>query len=269
MDNYTMSPSVAASKSMLKKKPYASENLVYRLTMEYARSSAISKPAHEPAMISTAITFGELYELYTAHRLYAPGGQVQYALPIGGADSERMLLYKEGECYYILFGVRQFKMCQHVYEMNKKAHKEVLSAKIYIAYAENMSYEHLRYLIVKYNYPDPFVIDEKAAAESPAEDVVSAEESEAPAVSKEPAAPEAEKSSVDNRGLSINILSTLILEQAKSAKELSYTVQKVAAVSQNRHAGSSCISLVSAVYRKLNNRWYWQCGPPSDLPEAG
>jgi len=262
MDKYTMSPSVATSKSMLAKMPYASENLVYRLTMEYARSSAISKPAHEPAMISTAITFGELYELYTAHKLYAPGGQVQYARPIDGADSEWMLLYKEGECYYILFGVRQFKMCQHVYEMNEKARKDVLSAKIHIAYAENLSYEHLRYLIVKYNYPDSFVIDEETAAESPAEDVAFAEEPEVPVVSEESVTPETENNSADSRGLATNILSAFILEQAKSAKELSCTVQKAAAISQNRHAGSSCISLVSAVHLKLNNRWYWQCGPP-------
>lgn len=132
---------------------------------------------------------------------------------------------------------------------------------------ERLSFAELKYLFAKYNCPERIIADEALSAELPVQ--APAKDPEAPAVSEDPVTSEAEKSSVDSRGLSVNILSAFILEQAKYSKELSCTPKKTAAIRQNRYAGSSCIGLVSAVHRKLNNRWYWQCGPPPDLPAAG
>jgi len=266
MDNEYLLP-----KELLQSVPNTSEHLWLFLSAEYDETSAISKPEREPDMISRKMTFGKLYKLHAGSKLNNLGEEpLRSPLPAGCTGSEKMVVYREGTRYYILCGGGYFGMLKRVYEdpcVDESLRKELSSKRISIIYYENLRFESLQYLIAKYNCPERIIADETPSAELPVQDP--AKEPEAPAVSEDPVTSEAEKSFVGSRGLSVNILSTFILEQAKYSKELSCTPKKTAAIRQNRHAGSSCIGLVSAVHRKLSNRWYWQCGPPPDLPAAG
>ncbi|MBR4074938.1 MAG: hypothetical protein IKK22_05920 [Firmicutes bacterium] len=261
-------------KELLQFVPNTSEHLWLFLSAEYDETSAISKPSHEIKKTAKTITFKRLYNLSLKDKFYIPGDYSDRQATMAGlelSESERLVVYREGTRYYLLFGGELFKLYRKVYnspKMDDNLRQKLLAKRFPVDFYENLCFESLQYLIAKYNCPERIITAEEPIADSSAQDVPPAKEPEVPAVSEEPVTSEAEKNPVDSRGLSVNILSAFILEQAKSAKELSCTVQKTAAISQNRHAGSSCIGLVSAVHRKLNNRWYWQCGPPPDLPAA-